>query len=46
MAELKNFVKMQEQIQERPFKYLPHLLYLALLDKEGVSEEDVLMITH
>jgi hypothetical protein len=39
---VKNFVKMQEQIQERPFKYLPHLLYLGLLDKEGVTEEDVL----
>ena len=33
---------MQEQIQERPFKYLPHLLYIGLVDKEGVTEQNIL----
>lgn len=39
---VKNFSKMQEQIQERPFKYLPHLLYVGLVDKEGVTEQNIL----
>jgi hypothetical protein len=39
---LKNLDKMQAQIEERPFTYIPHLLYIGLLDKEGVTEENIL----
>lgn len=39
---IKNLDKMQEQIEDKPFKYLPHLLYIGLVDKEGVTEENIL----
>lgn len=34
--------EMQKQIEERPFETIPHLLYLGLKDKEGVTEDNVL----
>lgn len=39
---MKNISKMQKQIEEEPFATIPHLLYLGLQDKEGVTEENIL----
>ena len=39
---LKNLEKMQKEIEERPFKVIPHLLYIGLIDKEGVTEDNIL----
>lgn len=39
---LKNLEKMQKEVEERPFSTIPHLLYLGLVDKEGVSEDTIL----
>ena len=39
---LKNLEKLQSQIEEKPFNTLPHLLYIGLVDKEGVTEENIL----
>ena len=39
---LKNLEKLQKEVEERPFNTLPHLLYIGLVDKEGVTEETVL----
>ena len=38
----KNIAKLEKQIQETPFKTIPHLLYIGLVDKEGVTEDTVL----
>ena len=39
---LKNLDKLQKDVEERPFGTLPHLLYIGLVDKEGVTEENLL----
>lgn len=39
---IKNVEKLQKDIEERPFEKLPHLLYIGLVDKEGVDEETIL----
>ena len=39
---LKNLAKLQKEVEERPFKTLPHLLYIGLVDKEGVTEANIL----
>lgn len=39
---IKNIDKLQTELEERPFEVIPHLLYIGLKDKEGVTEEDVL----
>ena len=39
---LKNLEKLQQNVEEKPFKYIPHLLFIGLLDKEGVTEENIL----
>ena len=39
---IKNITKLQKEIEERPFQTLPHLIYIGLVDKEGVTEENVL----
>ena len=39
---LKNLEKILEQVEEMPFNTLPHLIYVALVDKEGVTEENIL----
>ena len=39
---LKNLEKLQKEVEERPFNTLPHLLYIGLVDKEGVTEENIL----
>ena len=39
---IKNILKLQKEVEERPFETLPHLLYIGLVDKEGVEEESVL----
>lgn len=38
----KNLQKMQEDIENNPFTTLPHLLFIGLVDKEGVTEENIL----
>lgn len=42
MGGLKNLAKLEKQIEEKPFNTLPHLFYLALVDKDGVTEENIL----
>ena len=42
MGGLKNLEKLQKQIEEKPFNTLPHLFFIALVNKEGVTEEDIL----
>lgn len=39
---IKNIDKLQKKLEETPFEVIPHLLFLGLKDKEGVTEEDVL----
>ena len=39
---IKNLDKLQKAVEERPFETLPHLLYIGLVDKEGVEEDTVL----
>lgn len=39
---IQNLEKIQEQIEDRPFKYIPHLLYIGLVDKDGVTEDNIL----
>ena len=39
---IKNILKLQKEVEERPFETLPHLVYIGLVDKEGVDEETVL----
>ena len=39
---LDNIDKLQEKIEKFPFETIPHLIYLGLTDKEGVTEENVL----
>ena len=39
---IKNITKLQKEVEEKPFEVLPHLIYVALVDKEGVEEETVL----
>ena len=39
---IKNIMKLQKEVEERPFETLPHLVYIGLVDKEGVEEESVL----
>lgn len=33
---------LQEQVEKYPFKTIPHLIWIGLVDKEGVKEETVL----
>ena len=37
---IQNIEKMQKQIEERPFKYIPHLLFVGLVDKSAFKDED------
>lgn len=39
---LKNLEKMLKEVEERPFKVIPHLMFIGLVDKEGVTEENIL----
>ena len=39
---IKNITKLQKEVEERPFETLPHLVYIGLVDKEGIEEESVL----
>ena len=39
---IKNILKLQKEVEERPFTTLPHLIYIGLVDKEGVTEDNVL----
>ena len=39
---LKNLEKLQKAVEEKPFNTLPHLLYIGLVNKEGVTEENIL----
>ena len=34
--------KLQEQVEKHPFKTIQHLIYIGLVDKEGVEESTVL----
>ena len=39
---IKNIQKLQKEVEEKPFETLPHLIYVGLVDKEGVEEDNVL----
>jgi hypothetical protein len=39
---IKNIIKLQKEVEEKPFEILPHLIYIGLVDKEGVEESTVL----
>jgi hypothetical protein len=39
---LDNLDKLQKQVEKFPFKTIPHLIYIGLVDKEGVEESTVL----
>ena len=39
---IKNIMKLQKEVEEKPFETLPHLIYIGLVDKEGVEEDNVL----
>ena len=39
---IKNITKLQKEVEEKPFETLPHLIYVGLVDKEGVEEDSVL----
>lgn len=39
---IKNIQKLQKDVEEKPFEVLPHLLYIGLVDKEGIDEETIL----
>lgn len=39
---INNIEKMQKDIEEKPFELLPHLLYIGLVDKEGLDESTLL----
>ena len=39
---IKNILKLQKAVEERPFETLPHLIYIGLVDKEDVEEGSVL----
>ena len=39
---IKNITKLQKAVEERPFETLPHLIYIGLVDKEGIEEGSVL----
>lgn len=37
-----NFENIQKDLTEKPFRTVPHLIWVALKDKEGVTEETIL----
>ena len=39
---IKNILHLQKAVEERPFETLPHLIYIGLVDKEGIDEDSVL----
>ena len=39
---LDNLDKIQEKVEKFPFQTIPHLIYIGLADKEGITEETVL----
>ena len=39
---IKNILNLQKAVEERPFETLPHLIYIGLVDKEGIDEDSVL----
>ena len=39
---IKNITKLQKEVEEKPFETLPHLIYVGLVDKEGIEEDSVL----
>ena len=36
---LEKLDKLQEQVEKHPFKTIPHLIWIGLVDKEGVTED-------
>ncbi len=39
---IQNITKLQKEVEEKPFETLPHLIYIGLVDKEGIEEDSVL----
>lgn len=37
-----NFSKIDEDLKNTPFKTIPELLYIGLIDKEGVTQDNIL----
>ena len=39
---VKNLDKLQKKIESEPFETIPHLIWLGLKDREGVTEDNIL----
>lgn len=39
---MNNIDKLREELLAKPFNTMPKLLYIGLVDKEGVTEDDIL----
>ena len=39
---LKNLKELQKKVAEEPFNTIPHLMFIGLKDKEGVTEDNIL----
>ena len=39
---LKKYEKIEKEILSKPLNTIPHLLFIGLVDKEGVTEENIL----
>lgn len=39
---MRNFEKMERDMTDKPFSTLPHLIWIALQDKEGLTESTLL----
>lgn len=39
---IKNFAQIEKDIQQKPFETIPELIYIGLVDKEGVTKENCL----
>ena len=38
---LDHMEELQKEIKEQPFSTIPHLMYIGLVDKEGVTEDNI-----
>lgn len=39
---IKNIIKLQKAVEEKPFETLPHLIYIGLVEKDDLEEETLL----
>jgi len=39
---IKNFAQIEKDVQQKPFETIPELIYIGLVDKEGVTKDNCL----